>query len=103
MTSNVWQADAINDRVDAAFHHIRMTIFKRTDRMFAYLMVGQWLFAILIAFLFSPYTWRGSIYTTHVHVYSAVFLGGAISSLPILLAIFKPGSVTTRHVIAVAQ
>jgi hypothetical protein len=36
-------------------------------------------------------------------VQTAVFLGFVLSSLPIALAIFKPGSALTRHVIAAAQ
>src|SRR5438128_11411899 len=39
----------------------------------------------------------------HPHVWSAVFLGGAITSLPLFLAIAFPGSTLTRYVIAVAQ
>jgi PAS domain S-box-containing protein len=95
--------DDIASRVEAAFDQIMMVIFKRTDRMFAYLMVGQWLFGILIAVMFSPYTWAGKTFSTHIHVYTAVFLGGAISSLPITLILFKPGAAITRYTIAVAQ
>src|SRR5438128_9323526 len=39
----------------------------------------------------------------HPHVWSAVFLGGAITSLPLFLAIAFPGSTLTRYVIAVGQ
>src|SRR5207253_7428652 len=39
----------------------------------------------------------------HLHVYLAVFLGGLISSLPIALALTKPGWMGTRYVIACAQ
>src|SRR5947207_15724063 len=95
--------DEINTRVEAVFNQIMTVIFKRTDRMFAYLMVGQWLFGILIALVFSPYTWSGKAYATHIHVYTAVLLGGVISSLPIALAWLKPGSPITRHTIAIAQ
>ena len=35
--------------------------------------------------------------------WAAVFLGGAISSFPILLALLKPGRAPTRYVISVAQ
>ena len=38
-----------------------------------------------------------------VHLFTALFLGGSISSLPIFLAIRYPGAVLTRNVIAVAQ
>jgi PAS domain S-box-containing protein len=95
--------DEIATRVEAAFDRIMMVIFQRTDRMFAFLMVGQWLFGILVALLFSPYTWAGKTFETHVHVYSAVFLGGAISGLPIALILLRPGAAITRYTVAVAQ
>jgi len=103
MTSSLRRPDEIGTRVEAVFDQIMTVIFKRTDRMFAWLMVGQWLFAIFIAFVFSPYTWAGKAYATHIHIYSALILGGAISSLPIALALLKPGSAITRYTIAVAQ
>jgi PAS domain S-box-containing protein len=103
MATRSRQPDEIDTRVEAVFDQIMMVIFRRTDRMFAYLMVGQWLFGIFIAIVFSPYTWSGRAYATHIHVYSAVLLGAAISSLPIALTLLKPGSAITRHTIAVAQ
>src|SRR5204862_3069020 len=39
----------------------------------------------------------------HLHVWAAVFVGGAISLFPALLAIFRPGRPSTRYTIAVAQ
>jgi len=95
--------DDIGARVEVVFDQIMMVMFRRTDRMFAYLMVAQWLFGILIALVFSPYTWAGKTSSTHVHVYSAIFLGGAISSLPIALIMLKPGAAITRYTVAVAQ
>ena len=73
------------------------------DRIFAIVMVAQWLLAIVFAIWFSPYTWAGKKNAIHAHVYLAVFLGGAISSAPIALALLRPGWTGTRYVIAVAQ
>jgi serine phosphatase RsbU (regulator of sigma subunit) len=73
------------------------------DRMFAIVMVAQWLLSIAFALWFSPYTWAGKQTAVHAHVYLAIFLGGVISSAPIALAITKPGWIGTRYVIAVAQ
>ncbi len=66
-------------------------------------MVAQWLFGIALALTYSPYAWAGKQQSLHVHVYAALFLGGAISSLPIVLALRRPGSATTRYVVAIAQ
>jgi serine phosphatase RsbU (regulator of sigma subunit) len=77
--------------------------FRRTDRLFVYLMLGQWLFAIGLAVLVSPYAWSGKTHVVHAHVYIAVFLGGAVSALPVALGLSRPGWTGTRMVIASAQ
>jgi len=74
-----------------------------TDRLFAGLMVFQFIGGIVAALTISPLTWAGSASSPHFHVYLAVFLGGAISALPIFMAWRRPGSKLTRHVIAVGQ
>jgi signal transduction histidine kinase/CheY-like chemotaxis protein len=76
---------------------------RRTDRMFAGLMAAQWLAGILAATIISPRAWEGLSSHVHIHVWAAVFLGGVISSFPIFLAIKRPGTVFTRHAIAVGQ
>jgi len=73
------------------------------DRLFAVLMLLQWITAIVIAFVVSPFTWIGDEARVHVHVWAAVLLGGALSGLPILFAQLMPGATLTRHVIAIAQ
>src|SRR5260370_32296934 len=60
------------------------------DRMFLFLMLGQWVFAILIAVFFSPYAWAGKTKAIHLHVYVAVFIGGAITPLPAAPALLRP-------------
>jgi signal transduction histidine kinase len=74
-----------------------------TDRLFAWLMVVQWVVGIGLALFVSPRTWIGDQSAVHLHVYAAVFLGAAISAVPILLVWKWPGHAITRHVIAVAQ
>ncbi|MFZ2277471.1 MAG: ATP-binding protein [Prosthecobacter sp.] len=74
-----------------------------TDRLFAKLMVMQWLGGIVIAMWISPMAWSGSKIQPLWHVWAAICLGGAISAAPVLLAWRRPGRVVTRHVIAVAQ
>src|SRR5688572_3398298 len=91
------------DRVAELFAQHQQDIFQRTDRMFAVLMTLQWVGGVLAAYWISPRTWAGTTSQTHVHVWAALFLGGAISSLPIFLAIMRPGRTSTRYVIAVGQ
>src|SRR5918995_4596891 len=50
------------------------------DRLFAVLMLLQWITAIAIAFVVSPRTWIGDEARVHAHVWAAVLLGGALSA-----------------------
>ena len=95
--------EAVVRRADARFDAHRDEILRTTDRMFVWLLVGQWLFAIFLALTVSPYAWQGKEKTVHVHVWAAIFLGGAITAFPVALALLRPGALLTRHVIAAAQ
>ncbi len=81
----------------------QQTIYARTDRLFAILMIIQWVAGIGAALWISPRTWAGVMSETHVHLWAAIFLGGAITGLPVFLAWFRPGTALTRHIIAIGQ
>lgn len=85
------------------FSEQQQRTFKLTDRMFAVLMAVQWIAGIAAALWISPWSWTGRYSQTHIHVWAAVFLGGAISIFPIILVLKRPGHASTRYVIAVAQ
>ncbi|MFL6211702.1 MAG: putative bifunctional diguanylate cyclase/phosphodiesterase [Pyrinomonadaceae bacterium] len=95
--------EALRPRARHLFSEHQQSICKRTDRMFAGLMAVQWVAAIAAALWISPKTWAGQYSQTHIHVWAAVFLGGAISLFPITLALLRPGAPSTRYVIATAQ
>lgn len=76
---------------------------QRTDRMFAVLMVLQWIASIAVSLVLSPRAWSGGESSVHPHVWLALFFGGALTGLPVYLAWRHPGQTLTRHVIAVAQ
>ena len=78
-------------------------IYRRTDRMFVGLMAVQWLACIAIALWLSPRTWIGPASRIHPHIWIALVLGGGISVLPIMLGLKRPGSTSTRYVMAIAQ
>jgi two-component system sensor histidine kinase/response regulator len=88
---------------DRIFREHQQRIYCQTDRLFAYLMVLQWIMGVVFALWVSPRTWSGSESQTHVHVWAALFLGGALNLLPALLALLRPGLPSTRHAIATAQ
>jgi two-component system cell cycle sensor histidine kinase/response regulator CckA len=90
-------------RATAIFNEHQFIIRKQTDQMFAVLMTLQWLAGIAAAYWISPKTWAGTTSQTHLHVWAAVLLGGAISFLPIVLALTQPGRFLTRYTVAVGQ
>jgi PAS domain-containing protein len=71
--------------------------------MFAVLMLVQWIAGIAASLWISPKTWTGQYSQTHIHVWAAVFLGGAISIFPIILILTRSGHVATRYIVAIAQ
>ncbi len=73
------------------------------DRLFAVLMLLQMIAAVITAFVLSPTAWSGTQSKVHIHVWSALLLGGLLASMPLLLVFRLPGSTLTRHVIAVSQ
>ena len=79
------------------------SIHVQADRLFAVLMGVQVFGCIVVALFVSPHTWIGSIPKTHVHVYASIVLGAVIASLPVTLAIVRPGEPLTRHIIAAGQ
>ncbi len=58
-------------------HYVR--VWKRTDRLFAGLLLLQWLVGIGLALWYTPLTWIGATSSLHFHVMAAIFLGGAIA------------------------
>jgi two-component system sensor histidine kinase/response regulator len=93
----------VKERAEQLFLDHRQMIHRRTDRLFAVLLAVQFFAGIVAALVISPRTWTGSLSQIHIHVWTALLLGGAIAIYPILLAVFRPGRVLTRHVIAIGQ
>src|SRR5689334_12104573 len=90
-------------RGETLFREHRDVIHRRTDRLFAGLMLLQWAAAILAAYWLSPLTWAGRYITTHLHVWAAWLLGCTITLFPVSLAILRPGRASTRHTVAAGQ
>ncbi|MBA4107510.1 MAG: hypothetical protein C0485_17370 [Pirellula sp.] len=90
-------------RADEILHQRERHIYRRIDRMFAVLMVVQWIGAVATALCISPRTWSGATSSLHPHVWFAFWVGGALASLPVWLAWRRPGEAVTRYTIAIAQ
>ena len=90
-------------REQALFSDYLARLHRRTDRMFALLLVVQYAGAVVAAIVLSPLTWAGADSSTHTHLWAAVLLGGVLVSLPLYLIATRPGAAVTRHTVAVAQ
>jgi signal transduction histidine kinase len=90
-------------RADAIFAALRLRLNRSTDRIFLWLLVAQWVVAIGLALILTPYGWNGVERVVHFHVKLAIGLGAAINAMPIALIIARPGWWGTRHMIAVVQ
>jgi two-component system sensor histidine kinase/response regulator len=90
-------------RANQLFDQMREGIYRRTDRMFAGLMVFQWIAGIVAALVIAPTTWAGGESSTNLHVWAAIFIGGANALLPVVLVLTMPGKAITRQVIAICQ
>ena len=78
-------------------------IYVQTSHLFAILMGMQWIAGIAAAVWISSHTWVGAASYVHLHVWLAVFLGGAITAVPVFMAIIQPSHAVTRHTIAAGQ
>jgi two-component system sensor histidine kinase/response regulator len=95
--------EASSARAEELFQEHRRQIFCDTDKLFARLMLFQWVACILIALVVSPRTWDGETSQIHIHVWSALLIGGAISLFPVWMTRAFLGAAVTRYVIAAAQ
>ncbi len=78
-------------------------VYTQTSRLFSILMLVQWVAGIAAALWISPRAWAGPVSQVHLHVWLAIFLGGAITSLPVFLTIARPNETFTRYTVAVCQ
>ena len=90
--------------VEAEMRRQHTVLCRGIDHCFVWLMLLQWAAAILIALWISPIAWAGhrSGYL-HPSAAFALFGGGLITLIPIVLIRFAPGERTTRLTIAVTQ
>jgi len=84
-----------------AFAEHEQRIARRTDRLFAWLMMAQWVAGIALAGWMS-YS-APQLDPLGLNVSTAILLGALITGFPVFLAWYTPGATTTRHVIAFAQ
>ncbi|MBK6314063.1 MAG: Hpt domain-containing protein [Blastocatellia bacterium] len=100
---SIQHASAVDDRAHELFTQIRRRIYEQTDRTFVWLLGFQWLLAIVLAIWHTPPIPPGTLESTQANVWAAVFLGGTLAAVPILLIFQRPGEASTRISVAIAQ
>jgi two-component system, sensor histidine kinase and response regulator len=94
---------SLDERTATVHEELLQRNLRRADRLFSMLMPSQWVFGIVLALWLSPWAWNGAERTVHPHVWTAIFLGGAITLPAMAIAIAMPGRLITRYTMAVAQ
>ncbi len=102
-STSLYRRETPARRVEEIFNEHLGLVYRRTDRLFAGLMTLQCIAGVAAALWVSPRAWVGESSHTHPHVWAALFLGGVISFLPIVLAVTRPGHASTRYTVAVGQ
>lgn len=95
--------DEVARRASAAFEDLQHSVYVDTDYLFAALIVVQWVAAIIAAACLTPPSYTGWQDWLNVHVGDAFFIGAAIAAPPLVLVLMRPGTVLTRHTIAVSE
>jgi two-component system sensor histidine kinase/response regulator len=90
-------------RAEWLYRQSQQATYRRVDRLFAGLMVFQWVGGVVAALVISPRAWEGTTSHVHIHVWAALLLGGLITFYPVLLAVLRPGRASTRYTIAISQ
>lgn len=103
MATLVNQIDTTQAKIEALTSNNLQKIYRQTDKMFAVLMILQWIVSIIISFVVSPLTWSGTESSVNMHVYAAFLFGGIITGSTIFFAWAKPGAAITRHIISINQ
>ena len=96
-------AISIPARADVLFEQQKKAIAMRTDKLFAWLFILQWIGAIVWTLVATPLSWEGTRATVHIHVWQSTILGAVILSLPLFFIFKNPGTELTRQVVAIAQ
>ena len=103
LNQKVGRGDSLRARAEELFQEQWQKVILKTDQLFARLMLFQWVAAVAMAVIISPRTWSGQASQVNVHIWAAIFVGGAITLFPVWMTRASPGTFATRNVIAVAQ
>jgi two-component system sensor histidine kinase/response regulator len=100
-------AMALNDGTDPVANKFFSTQKERinlqVDSLFAPLLIVQLIAMIATGLWISPYAWTGSKSQSNTHDWVAIFFGGLICFVPLMLIWKQPGRSLTRFAVAIGQ
>ncbi|MDX2034407.1 MAG: response regulator [Blastocatellia bacterium] len=94
---------AIKRHAEELFRGYQLRISKSTDRLFAGLMIVQWVAAVCAAAWMAPHMAAGTAHAQSPHILAAGLLGGLVTLTPVALVMMYPGQAVTRYAIAICQ
>lgn len=101
VSPEVDESFAVRTREVAAEH--QGSIQAETSRLFAMLLVLQWVAGVALAFWLSFTARSTPAGIPHIRIWLAVFLGAAIIGLPLDVALRRSSGAITRHTVAIGQ
>ncbi len=102
-SENLVDRRGVDRRAGQIFEHDMAVVERRGDRLFAWLLLVQWLATIVICLLTGPtVAASGSVWAVG-RGWIAVTLGAVIIAVPVGMGLIRPGSMMTRHAISVGQ
>jgi two-component sensor histidine kinase len=73
------------------------------DKVFALILMLQWVGAVVAALVISPRTWLGNQSSVHMHVLFSFIAGGILTIYPVYRNLKMPGAVPNRYINVIAQ
>ncbi len=96
-------AASASKRAAELFREQRQRVYRETDHLFVRLLLLEWAALVIVALVVAPGSSREHITSPGGHLLTALLFGGAITLIPVALALFRPGAATTRYTIAACQ
>jgi methyl-accepting chemotaxis protein len=93
----------MNSAEQERFQSDLTTCQRGVDRLFAGLMLFQFVSLVAASIWLTPFTWSGPESSIHLHVYLAVILGGILTLIPAGLGWFNSGAPLNRYLFAASQ
>lgn len=93
----------MNQSASELYQHNLSVSRRSIDKVFLVLMPLQYVALIATAFWYGPQTWVGNQSATHMHVWTAVLLGGLVTLPAAAATWYFPGRTWTRYFVAMCQ